>query len=225
MKKVLAILLLVLTVCSLAACKSTQTLDLGNTDRADVFGKNYDNLSSEYGKGEYKVDPELGGVLSGVAVMRLLDFTGDGTPELYVAYSDGTTPYANKQQIYGFSNGSAVIFSEFYTDSLEFADITSKSSEDAKAPCVWLYTDKSGLSYIVVGEDLSKEAEYYYLKAKKLENGDREIMELAFTEVDGHELSGTYEKIELAGVTEAEAERIFKENKKALDSVEKQGSK
>ncbi len=224
MKKFISIMLLVIMVCSLAACKPGQ-IEVGNPDRADVFNKNYDNLSSEYGRGEYKVDPELGGVLSGVAVMRLLDFTGDGNPELYVAYSDGTTPYANKQQIYGFDSGSAVIFSEFYTDSLEFADITSKSSADAKAPCVWLYTDKSGLSYIVVGEDLSKEADYYYLKFNKLENGDREIMELAFTEVDGHELSGTYEKIELAGVSESDAEKIFEENEKVLKSVQSQGNK
>ena len=224
MKKIISIMLLVIMVCSLAACKPSQ-IEVGNPDRADVFNKNYDNLSSEYGRGEYKVDPELGGVLSGVAVMRLLDFTGDGNPELYVAYSDGTTPYANKQQIYGFDSGSAVIFSEFYTDSLEFADITSKSSADAKAPCVWLYTDKSGLSYIVVGEDLSKEADYYYLKFNKLENGDREIMELAFTEVDGHELSGTYEKIELAGVSESDAEKIFEENEKVLKSVQSQGNK
>ncbi len=224
MKKFISIMLLVIMVCSLAACKPGE-IEVGNPDRADVFNKNYDNLSSEYGKGEYKVDPELGGVLSGVAVMRLLDFSGDGNPELYVAYSDGTTPYANKQQIYGFDSGSAVIFSEFYTDSLEFADITSKSSEDAKAPCVWLYTDKSGLSYIVVGDDLSKEADYYYLKFNKLENGDREIMELAFTEVDGHELSGTYEKIELAGVSESDAEKIFEENEKVLKSVQNQGNK
>ncbi len=217
-------MLLVIMVCSLAACKPNQ-IEVGNPDRADVFDSNYNKLSSEYGKGEYKVDPELGGVLSGVAVMRLLDFSGDGSPELYVAYSDGTTPYANKQQIYGFSNGAATIFSDFYVDSLEFEDITSKSSADAKAPCVWLYTDKSGLSYLVVGEDLSKEANYYYIKAKKLENGDREIMELAFTEVDGNELSGTYEKIELAGVSESDAEKVFKENDKVLKSVRSQGNK
>lgn len=221
MKKVIALILMILTVVSFTACASTGTHDLANPDRASKYSDNYAKLTTEYGEAELKEDAEYGTVLTGVAVMRILEFSGDSKPELYIAYSDGTKPYANKQQIYGFDNGPYEFFNE-YKENLDMAEITTKSSADKKGPCICLYTDEDGVAYLVVGEDLSKQADYYsYVTVDS--NGD-EIYNLVkiFTEYDGKQLPGKYEYIELTGLTKADAEKIFEENENVINSIESQ---
>ncbi len=222
MKKLIAVIMLVLMVVSLAACSSSSsnTPDaIGNKDRAEKFDSNVNEVEDKSGKGILVNDPTLGNVLTGTAVVRVLEFSGDDKPEMYVAYSDGTKPYANKQQIYGFDNGPYEFFNE-KKNNLELAEITSKSSADAKAPCIWLYTDESGRSYLVMGEDLSKEAHYYTYVTTSPDGTEVYDLVEKFTGLNGKVYEGTYEKIELAGITQEQADAIFAKNEEALKLIE-----
>lgn len=223
MKKLISVIMLVLVVVSLAACSADNSPNtpsaIGNKDRAEKFEKDVNKVEEKSGKGILANDAALGNVLTGTAVVRVLEFSGDDKPEMYVAYSDGTKPYANKQQIYGFDNGPYEFFSE-RKGNLELSEITSKSSADAKAPCIWLYTDESGISYLVIGEDLSKEAHYYSYVTVNPDGSEVYNIVEKFTGLNGKVYEGTYEKIELAGITQDEANAIFAKNEEALKLIE-----
>ncbi len=223
MKKFIALLMIVMCVFTLAACKGAPgAYMLDTSDKANYFDGELGDLLGDFGEGAYAEDDTYGGVLTGVAVVRLLDFTGDGKNELYVAYADGTKPYANRQVVYGFDNGPknliydemAASYDENYVESSVPEEITSKSSASSVAPCVWLYTDNTGRSYIVTGDDMSNVAEYHTYKGDGVYAFVKE-----FEELGGKELAGTYEKIELTGVSEAEAEKLFDINKEVFESI------
>ncbi len=215
-------------IVSLAACssKSSSTPSaIGNKDRAEKYDQHITNIVETSGEAVLKSDPNLGNVLSGMAVIRVCEFSGDEKPEMYVAYSDGTKPYANRQQIYGFDNGPYEFFKAPASDDepgkIDFSEITSKSSANAKAPCIWIYTDNSGRAYLVVGEDLSKEAHYYTWVTKNSDGTEvYDFVEQFSAMLDGKERPGTYEKIELAGVTKEQAQEIFEKNEEALELIE-----
>lgn len=217
MKKFIAMLLVIMCVISLAACdlSGAITYDLGNADRANYYNRIYTEMVDKYGEAEMTADDTYGNVLTGVAVVRLIDFTGEGIYELYIAYADGTVPYVNKQLVVGFENGPATLIDE----QTEFSDeITSKATADAAAPSLWLYKDNYGRAYIVTGEDLSKEAVYNtFIQTRgeeKVYSFDKE-----FSEVDGNELAGSYEKINLTGLTKEDADMVFEENEKVINSI------
>lgn len=209
MKRIVAILMALVCVLSFAACNVPGAIvyDLGNVDRANYFEKTYNNYVDQYGKAEFK-----DGMLTGVAVVRLLDFTGDGVYELYIAYADGTTSYVNKQVVVGFDYGSATLLDE---------EITSKSSADAETPAIWFYKDSVNRAYIVTGEDLSASADYNtYVQTR---DGEKIYsFQKEFTELDGNELDGDYEKIEVSGLTQEDADLVFEENTKVVDSIKGQ---
>lgn len=211
MKKVTLAILALVCIISLAACSTSGAIvyDLGNADRAVCFKDIYDRLVEEYGEAEMVEDPTYGNVLKGVAVVRLVDFIGDGCYNLYVAYADGTKPYANRQQVIGFDCGSAVMLE---------GEITSKSSADSKGVCICLYQDNYERGYVIEGEDLSKSADY--LTFVQIKDG-KEIyaFEKEFTELDGNTLAGKYDKIELTGITQADADKVFAENARVIDSI------
>ncbi|MBQ8001506.1 MAG: hypothetical protein IJ298_09995 [Ruminococcus sp.] len=225
MKKILAFVLAVVCVLSLAACNLSGaiTYDIGNTDRANYFYKTYNRYVDMYGEAELK-----DGYLTGVAVVRLLDFTGDGVYELYMAYADGTKDYVNRQMVVGFDYGSAVLIGDTPNgmttgDEVIYADITSKSFADAETPSIWLYKDNIDRAYIAVGEDLSKSADYItYVQTR----GDEKIysFQVDFTELDGNEPGGTFEKINLSDLTQEDAKLIFEENEKVVSSIKGQAT-
>ncbi|MGN0452517.1 MAG: hypothetical protein ACI4GZ_01820 [Ruminococcus sp.] len=217
MKRILAAVLAIVCLASLAACNMSGAIvyDIGNNDRANYFCKTYNEFLDKYGEAELKDDATYGKVLSGVAVVRLMDVTGDGVYELYIAYADGTKPYVNKQYIVGFEYGSAILLDE---------EITSKASASDSTPSVWLYKDSTGRSYVVFGEDMSKSADYYTFIQKK--NGeDYYKFDKEFTELNGSEPAGDTEKISVAGIDEDTADRIFKENSRVVDSINGQATK
>lgn len=223
MKKILAFVLAVMCVVSLAACTPSGGIsyEIGNDDRADYFYKTYNNYVDMYG--EAKLED---GKLTGVAVVRLIDFTGDGVYELYMAYADGTEDYVNKQIVVGFDYGAAILIGPTPKgmttgDEIVYADLTTKTSADAEAPSVWIYKDDVGRGYIVVGEDLSRSADYITFVQTR---GDEKIysFQVEFTELDGNEPKGTFEKIDLVGLTENDVKSIFEENEKVVESINAQ---
>ncbi len=223
MKKILAFILAVMCVASLAACNVTgsATYDIGNTDRANYFYNTYNKYVEQYGEAKLE-----NGALTGVAVVRLLDFTGDGVYELYMAYADGTEDYVNRQMVVGFDFGSAILIGDTPRgkttgDEITYKEITTKTSADAQSPSIWFYKDSVNRAYIAVGEDLSKSADYItYVQTR----GDEKIyaFRTEFTELDGNEPQGEFEKIDLTGLTEDDAKVIFAENDKVVKSIKAQ---
>lgn len=219
MKKFLAFILAMMCVLSLVACDMSGSIayDLGSADRAKCFNNTYNNLVEKYGKAKFE-----NGKLTGVAVVRLMDFTGDGVYEFYVAYADGTQDYVNKQMVIGFDMGSATLIGRDgrheNQEETPYETITSKASSDASAPCIWLFKDTADRGYIVTGDDLSKSADYITYITTRGNEGVYSF-QVDFTEIDGNEPQGEFEKINLVDITEDDAKAVMDENKKVIDSI------
>ena len=85
-----------------------------------------DGLTQQYGEGSISESPIDGqSVMKGLAVVRLLDFDGDGTQELYCAYAKEGSPYANRQEIYQYRDNEAVLIYES-SISNEGTDVSPK---------------------------------------------------------------------------------------------------
>lgn len=213
MKKVIALLMAVMFVFSLAACgKTADAYDIGNADRADYFYSRYKELVNQYGEASFDGDK-----LQGVAVLKLIDFTGDGGYELYVAYADGTKDYVNRHKIFGFDRGPAIILDE---------EITSKANSADATPQIWIYTDENFKGFMVFGDSMNDVAEYHTYVTKR---GEEEIYKFQreFTiggaSGDEVEANGTTEKILLSGLTEEDADAIFEENESIISCMKNQG--
>ena len=205
MKKFLAILLVLVFALSFAACAAKKTIDIGNADRARVFYSKYCDYVEKYGEGK-----EIDGDLYGVAVVRLMDFTGDAAPELLMAYSSEKDAKVDSVMVCGFDMGYAELLNE---------KITSKPYEGAEGLSLWLYTDSRDLSYIIKGEDLSVGCSYHtYQQADEDGKPLYDFAEAFATE--GKDLSGTYDKIELSNCDNWK--EISESNDVALSSMEAQ---
>lgn len=206
MKKFISLALVLVFALSLAACSSSssESYDLGNGDRARVFYDTYNKYVEEYG--EAAVD---NGVLKGAAVVRLCDFTGDSIPELLIAFPDEKDGGVKRVMVCGFDMGFAELYNE---------EITSKGgANDPEA--LWIYTDSSGLSYLVIGDDLSKSRSYICYQQADSEGKPLYEFAEAFS-TDGDDLGGEYEKIKLTDNTDSKA--IFEKNKGVIDALESQ---
>lgn len=206
MKRIVALLLALICVCGLCACNSGKTrYNLGNEDRAKAFYDTYQNYVEKYGEAQ-----AVQNALCGAAVVRLLDFTGDGEYEMLIAYSSEKDKNVDRLMVCGFDMGFAELLDE---------EITSKSSKDSEGNCLWVYTDSSGLSYLVKGEDLSANRSYLtYQQADKEGKPLYQFAEAFSTE--GTDLGGTYEKIQLTGNTDTEA--VFEINEAVVSSMKNQ---
>ncbi len=206
MKRIFALIMALIMVVSLMACapKGTIVYNIGNVDRANYFKKTIADMVDEYGEAKLE-----NGTLKGVAVLRLLDFSGDGIYELYIAYADGTKDYVNKQLVVGFDMGSATLLDN---------DITSKAKADDATPSICIYKDETGRAFLVEGEDRATSADYVtYIQTR----GDVKVyaFDKEFTETDGKTATGSYETITLSGTSKDDAKYIFEENDRVTDSI------
>lgn len=204
MKRFIAVLFCMIFIISLAACSNENSYDLGSADRARVFYNTYYNYVESAGEAN-----TIDNALSGAAVIRLKDFTGDGIYEMLILYSSEKNGVVDKVMVCGFDMGFAMLLDE---------EITSKESKDADTSSLWVYTDSSNTSYLVKGDDLSGARSYcMYMQA----DADGQSL-YSFAEAfatDGNDLSGTYEKIDIVG---ADSKAVFAENEKVLNSIESQ---
>ncbi len=210
MKRFLAIVFALIMVMSVAGCsnRGVITYDIGNVDAATYFNREYDSMVEKYGKAEL-----VGDKLMGVAVVRFLDFTGDGNYELYIAYADGTTDYVNKHKVVGFDRGSATILDE---------DITSKEKAEDETPSIWLYKDATDRGYVVSGDVLTQKADYRtFIRTRNEEAIYAFVPEFTIDVASEDEaiIDGTYEKIRLSGLTQEDFDIINEENTKVVDSI------
>lgn len=214
MKKVIALLMAVMFVFSLAACSKTsgEYYDIANADRATYFYNYYQRLVEKYGEPSFDGDK-----LQGVAVLKLIDFTGDGGYELYVAYADGTKDYVNRHQVIGFDRGPATILDE---------EITSKANAGDAVPQIWLYTDIVNRGFVGYGDSMNESADYHTYITKR---GEEKIyafhkeFTIGGASADEVDFDETYlEKIQVAGITEEDADLILEETQCVIDSMKSQ---
>lgn len=210
MKRFFAIVFALITVMAFAGCSKKGVIhyDIGNVDAATYFNREYDGMVEKYGKAELKGDK-----LTGVAVVRLIDFTGNGNYEMYIAYADGTQDYVNRHKVVGFDRGSATILDE---------EITSKEKAEDEFPSIWLYKDPTGRGYVVTGDVLTQKADYRtYVRTRNEEAVYAFVPEFTVDAASEDEviIDGTYEKIRLAGLTQEDAEFVFEDNTKVVDSI------
>lgn len=208
MKKLIALILVVLCVVPFAACNASDTsgnsYDLGNADRARVFYETYEKFVEKYGEGKV-----VDGKLCGTAAVRLFDFTNDGSLEMLIAYSSQKDSVVDSIMVCGFDLG----FAELYREK-----INAKTTADSADGVVCIYTD-GNINYIVSGEDLSESRSYATYK-KTDNDGNKYYCFMEAFKGNGDDLSGTYEKIEIAGHTDAK--EIFDANTKVLDALKSQ---
>ena len=234
MKRFLALFFVIIMVTSLVACKKVEqapkteygvqdlaskdkntndeyTIAITAYDRAKYFYDEYTRLVKDYGE----ISLENGN-LKGVAVVRLIDFQGNGNLNMYVAYADGTKPYVNKQMVYGFDNGGSPILNNQYVggEGSLSNDITSKATADADVPSVWLYTTAGGRGYIVSGDNMTDSPVFntYFqtYQGESMYNFQKET---------GAVSAGTFEKIELTGLSDEDFEAIKDITLKVVDSL------
>ena len=208
MKKFIALLLIILCVVPFAACNGAEgsdtTYDLANADRARVFYETYEKFVEKYGEGKV-----VDGKLCGAAVVRLFDFTDDGSLEMLIGYSSQKDSAVDSIMICGFDLG----FAELYREK-----INAKTTADSKDGVICIYTD-GNINYIVSGEDLSESRSYATYK-KTDNDGNKYYRFMEAFKGNGEDLSGTYEKIEIAGHTDAKEN--FDANTKVLDALKSQ---
>ena len=96
-------------------------------------------LLSYYGEGKIvEVEEYNAPCFTGLSLVRLIDFDGNGTYELYCAYSDINSPFEFKQAIFGFDNGLVVLREESYV---------SNPATDVSPAVIFL--SKAGKVYLV----------------------------------------------------------------------------
>lgn len=210
MKKILALVLVLLSLIPFAACSRRGAIyyDISDVDAATYFNSEYDRLVDEYGEAKLS-----DGKLTGVAVLRFIDFTGDGKDELYIAYADGSTDYVNRHKVVGFDRGSATILDE---------EITSKENAEDEIPSIWLYKDAVNRGYVVTGDVLTQKADYRtFIGVRNEEKIYAFVSDFTVDAASEDEviIDGTYEKIRLSGLTKEDFDVINEENIKVVDSI------
>ena len=90
-------------------------------DMASAYLAAIESLTEKHGEGHVYRD----GYIAGVGIVRLVDFNGDGAPELMVAYADDADrrPFISWLNIYGYDNELVVLLDEWW--------IPSQGSDDA----------------------------------------------------------------------------------------------
>lgn len=204
MKKFFVLALAVVMIMSFTACggNGKERYDIGNADRARIFYNTYQSFVESYGEAKAQ-----GGTLYGTAAVRLDDFTGDGYPELLMVYSSEKDGKVDRVSVGSFDMGYGEIYNE---------EITSKVNG---VPSLWIYTDSAEQSYLVLGEDLTKECVYLNYQQADREGKPLYKFAEAFT-TDGETLSGEYEKINLTENDDAQA--VIDKNKGVINAMKSQ---
>ncbi len=204
MKKFLFLSLAVIMILSFSACggNGSEKYDIGNADRARIFYDTYESFVETYGEAKAE-----NGTLYGTAAVRLDDFTGDGYPELLMVYSSEKDGKVDRVVVGSFDMGYGELYNE---------EITSKANG---VPSLWIYTDSADQSYLVMGEDLTKECVYLNYQQADKEGKPLYKFAEAFTTV-GDTLSGEYEKINLTENDDAQA--VVDKNKGVVNAMKSQ---
>ena len=114
-------------------------------------------LIDQYGEGAIELDDNGHSEhMTGVGIVRLIDFDGNGVYELYCAYQVDDCPWVNKQIIYGYDNGLIVL--------LEECEVSNPGTD--VSPTTTFLT-KDGKVYLVHVDEITV-GDYYTLQDGKM---------------------------------------------------------
>lgn len=131
--------------------------------------------------------------LTGVSVVRLIDFDGDGRPELYCAFStDPSVMFSNRQEIIGYEGNGMV-------KTLYSGEITNNGSD--YSPLVWFLEKDDQITlvtgmlfdrgyYRLVNGEFKGDTfvtdwdyfDYTYVNGKRMNSGSADAIEKQYTE-------------------------------------------
>ena len=161
-------------------------------------------LIDQYGEGAIEPNDYYYGVhMTGVGVVRLIDFDGNGVYELYCAYQDHDRPWVNKQIIYGYDNGLIVLLEECRVSNpgTDVSPTTIFLTKDGKVYLVDEYEITDGNYYTLQDGEMVSVFSYYYNwldGGPAVINGDTVTEEEGAAAIEEMRAGGTIEYIILA---------------------------
>ena len=140
-------------ISAVSKTEAVQTLD--DAACAGAYLDVINNLISQYGEGT--VGPSnvsFHNGMFGVAMVRLIDFDGDGTYELYCAYAKDEGFWVDSQVVYGYDNGLITL--------LEECGVSSPGTDVCPST---MFLSKDGKVYLIVDDGM--DVTYYTLRDGK----------------------------------------------------------
>ena len=133
--------------------EAVQTLD--DAAWAGAYLDVINNLISQYGEGVVRTASFSDDIfMFGVGMVRLIDFDGDGTYELYCAYAKDEGFWVDSQVVYGYDNGLITL--------LEECGVSSPGTDVCPST---MFLSKDGKVYLIVDDGM--DVTYYTLKDGK----------------------------------------------------------
>ena len=134
--------------------EAVQTLD--DAAWAGAYLDVINNLISQYGEGTVGTASFSDDIfMFGVGMVRLIDFDGDGTYELYCAYAKDEGFWVDSQVVYGYDNGLVTL--------LEECGVSSPGTDVCPST---MFLSKGGKVYLIVEYGIS-DVTYYTLQDGK----------------------------------------------------------
>ena len=161
-------------------------------------------LIDQYGEGAMATSTSgLGKDLTGVGIVRLIDFDGDGVYELYCAYQVDDCSWSYKQIIYGYDNGLIVLLEECRVSNpgTDVSPTTIFLTKDGKVYLVDEYEITDGNYYTLQDGEMVSVFSYYYNwldGGPAVINGDTVTEEEGAAAIEEMRAGGTIEYIILA---------------------------
>lgn len=83
--------------------------EINLSDVYSAYGEVVKRLQADHGTASTSSNSGMSGYATGLAIVRLIDFNGDGTEELLCAYNEtADSMFANHQEIFTYADGQAV---------------------------------------------------------------------------------------------------------------------
>jgi hypothetical protein len=172
--------------------------------RAAAYLRVIDDLTGIYGEGRIEFVSEMNGeVFRGLAFVRLIDFDGDGNDELYCAYREAESMWAETQMIFGFDGGDLTVIMEACRISNPGSDVSPCVIFMEKGDKVYLvdkYVITDGGYFTVRDGVLTPELTYYYdfwNDTRHVLNGAPSSEDEIFAAIDAFEAGGIVTQIEV----------------------------
>ena len=171
---------------------------------AEAYLSVVNRLIDQYGKGAIGPnDYYYGEHMTGVGVVRLIDFDGNGVYELYCAYQDHDRPWVNKQIIYGYDNGLIVLLEECEVSNpgTDVSPTTTFLTKDGKVYLVHVDEITVGDYYTLQDGKMVSVFSYYYIGwngGPAVINGDTVTEEEGAAAIEEMRSGGIIEDIILA---------------------------
>ena len=236
MKKYLSIFLVFLVLLTQFACENSSKSDSntiqtsssesptkGGKSQAESYLGVVNDLISKYGEGKLEATKIFPSNLTGVSVVRLIDFDGDGNMELYCAYMKQY--YCDSQVIYGYGENGLYVLLEECSVSNPGMDIDPQTIFLTKENVVYLKNVQqtiNGEYLTVVDGKMVSALKYLFDVWEDGEFGDShfngEVMSTdeVRSKIQAYEADGILERIKYV---EKPSQSVLDETKKTIEAL------